>query len=175
MFNVEEYINFMRDNADIPHKSKYHEESFIDHVYGVILQVIDTKLPTDNRVLLLAAALHDIRKPYTIKVVDGNATFHNHENVCDADLIQFLDKSDKDFYHVLRLINHHMIPYYMKGPEPWASEACYNLSEFILNNGSYMGSILLMLNEFDSKSKNHLTEKQRKRVESYLILNTRGG
>ena len=171
MFKVEEYIRFMRENANMPHKSKYHTESYIDHVYGVIMGAMDTNLSYDNRLLVLSAALHDIGKPRTVKVVNGNARFYGHENVSDIDLEKFLDKSDKDFNSVMTLIQNHMLPYAMKGPEPWASEACHTMYGFIINNGSWMGSLLLMLNEFDQTAKHDLDEKQRRRVEAYLMLN----
>lgn len=109
MKNLENLFRFFRDNKDLPHKSKYHQEGYGEHCLLTIASALDADA---SRPVLLAAALCDIAKPRTYKFdLLGNAYFDGHENVTVGELSQFLPLSDKDFYYVQALINYHMMPF----------------------------------------------------------------
>lgn len=112
-----EIIDFLQENKDIPHKSKYHRETYYEHCMLVLNNAIEMGA---DRPTLIAAALHDIAKPRTQgfnKI--GDACFYGHENVTEEEVAQFIPKEDKDFGQVVVLIQCHMLPYQVNGPDPW--------------------------------------------------------
>ena len=121
MFNLTQFLDWLYEaDKDTPHTSRYHKESFYEHTIAVAYEATLTK---PSRRLYLAALLHDIGKPETLVIRDGKgSTFYNHET--HLDLIKtFLTEDDEDYEDVCNLIKYHMLPYTMKGPDPWRTEA----------------------------------------------------
>lgn len=149
-FYGKKFLEFMRDNKDIPHVSKYHVEDYTSHVMLVVHNVAHL----NDRTLTLAAILHDIAKPRTVVVRPGKgATFYGHEKVARKELIQFLSEDDPDFEEVYDIIQAHMLPFAIRGPEPYATDAMKKLDRFIRSNSSATVARLFALNDADSKSK----------------------
>ena len=114
MFNSAALLGFFQANANLPHISKYHCESYIQHCLLVIGEI--SKL-TDNNVLILAAALHDIAKPRTQGINKrGEPCFYGHEEITDEELSQFLSMDDPRYLKVKNLIACHMVPYKILDP-----------------------------------------------------------
>lgn len=114
MFNSILLLSFFQSNANLPHISKYHCESYIQHCLLVIDEI--SKL-TDNNVLILAAALHDIAKPRTQGINKrGEPCFYGHEEINDEELSQFLSMDDHRYLGVKNLIKCHMVPYKILDP-----------------------------------------------------------
>lgn len=109
MFNSSLLLAFYNEHQDIPHVSKYHHESYVQHALLVVDEM--SKLTSDST-LLLAAALHDIAKPRTQGINKlGEPCFYGHEEISDDELSQFLSEDDSRYEQVKRLIRCHMAPY----------------------------------------------------------------
>lgn len=82
-------------------------------VYTHILFVVDAA-PADNRVVRLAALFHDIGKPRTRVVVDGEGTFYNHE-IVGAEMARVaMDRlrfPGETIDAVVNLVRNHMFDY----------------------------------------------------------------
>lgn len=122
MFLLEKYYAFISDNSNIPHKSKFHSEEFVEHIADVLEYVVDTVnianedglavySESDKRILMLAALLHDIGKPATVFVDrDGNARFYSHE-VISGIMVDDFFVDDPDCEVVKNLVVCHMLPF----------------------------------------------------------------
>jgi len=90
-------------------QNRYHAYDVYEHT----LRTLDYA-PRENRVVRLAALLHDVGKPRTRRVVDGEGTFYNHEHV-GADLTrEILDRlrfSRAERDEVVHLVAEHMFHY----------------------------------------------------------------
>jgi tRNA nucleotidyltransferase (CCA-adding enzyme) len=82
-------------------------------VYEHTLRALDAA-PPEKPLVRLAALLHDVAKPRTRRVVDGEGTFYDHQNVGAAMSEAILDRlrfSRSDRNHVTRLVREHMFHY----------------------------------------------------------------
>lgn len=114
MFNSVALLDFFQSNANLPHISKYHRESYIQHCLLVTHEM--AKL-TDDNVMMLAATLHDIAKPRTQGINKrGEPCFYGHEEISDEELSQFLSLDDPRYMKVKNLIMCHMVPYKILDP-----------------------------------------------------------
>lgn len=122
MFELKKFLDWLHEASEAtPHQSRYHQESLYAHTISVAYNAVLSYYP--SRRLYLAALLHDIGKPETVVVRDEKgATFYGHENHLNM-VKKFLTKDDEDYNDVCDLIRYHMLPYTMKGPEPWRSKA----------------------------------------------------
>ena len=121
MFDLKKFLEWLdKTSKGMPHTSRYHQESFSEHTIAVAYNVVLT-YPT--RRLYLAALLHDIGKPETLAIrnIQGS-TFYDHETHLDL-VKEFLSEDDEDYDDVCDLIRCHMLPYKMKGPDPWKTIA----------------------------------------------------
>ena len=168
MFYIDKFIKFMNDNRYIPHMSRYHSETFYDHVYGVVLSC--KKSGVRYRPLIIACALHDIAKPRTVVVrPDKGATFYGHEDITVDELAEFLDEDDDDFDEVYNLIKLHMKPYTTKGPEPWATRARQDLLEYENSHGQNAMNMLKLLNNFDEQANHPITYFESEEAKAWLV------
>ena len=159
MFNFNKFKEFMMMNMNIPHTSKYHKESFIDHV----MMMVDEAFSSGNRPLIIATMLHDIGKPdcHIERPGKGN-TFYNHEKVGEEMVKLFLTEDDHDYKQVCFMVRNHMVPFQANGPEPWASYAQKQLIQFITENDPMWISNLFHLHKLDiqaSKRDNWYNDK----------------
>lgn len=77
------------------------------------LDALDT-CPSTDPVVRLATLLHDISKPQTQKVIDGNITFYNHEVVgarVAKNIAARLKLSKKNQDRIFTLVRYHMFHY----------------------------------------------------------------
>lgn len=82
-------------------------------VYTHILFVVDSA-PADKRLVRLGALFHDIGKPRTRVVVDGEGTFYNHEVVGAEMTRQIMGRlrySGQEIDAVVNLVRNHMFNY----------------------------------------------------------------
>jgi len=109
MFNSSALFNYFESNKELPHVSIYHREGYMEHCLLVIYEMSKW---TDDPMLMVAAALHDIAKPRTQALNKrGEPCFYNHEKLTDEEIEVFLTKDDIRFDYVKALIWCHMIPY----------------------------------------------------------------
>jgi poly(A) polymerase/tRNA nucleotidyltransferase (CCA-adding enzyme) len=95
------------------------------HIYQVYEHNVLTlkNCPSDKWTVRLAALLHDVAKPKTRKVIDGVATFYNHEYVGAKMTSRIMDRlkfSNEDKDIVVNLVKNHMF-YYQVGEVTAAS------------------------------------------------------
>jgi tRNA nucleotidyltransferase (CCA-adding enzyme) len=86
------------------------------HIYGVFdhLMLSLKNCPSTEWQVRLAALLHDVGKPKTRRVVDGEATFYNHEMMGAKMATKIMDRlrfSRADSDRVVNLIRNHMFYY----------------------------------------------------------------
>jgi len=82
-------------------------------VYDHILRAVDSA-PRENLRVRLAALFHDLAKPRTLKVVDGQGTFRGHESVgatMAEDVMSRLRFSRDEIRDVSHLVAQHMFHY----------------------------------------------------------------
>ena len=65
---------------------------------------------------------------------------------------EFLTEDDPDYDQVVFLVREHMLPFQIKGPEPWASYAQKQLIGFASQKPSIWIANLFYLNELDKIS-----------------------
>lgn len=149
MFDLYKFLDWLYEvNKDTPHQSRYHHESFYQHTIAV---AYNATLMHPSRRLFIAAVLHDIGKPETVMIRDGKgATFYNHETHLDL-IKEFLSEDDEDYEGVCNLIRYHMLPYTMKGPDPWKTNAEQTFTELIRTYGTDFIMELLILHNCDMK------------------------
>ena len=161
-----EIQDFLKENENIPHKSKYHRETYYEHCMLVLNNAIEMDA---NRPTLIAAALHDIAKPRTQgfnKI--GDACFYGHENVTEEEVANFIPKEDKDFGQVVALIQCHMYPYQVNGPDLWGEKARVALAEAIEKYGALYENFeknLNLLHECDERGTVRTKEQEVNMVE----------
>ena len=98
-------------------QNRYHAHD----VYKHTLLTLD-QAPRDNLRVRLAALLHDVGKPRTRKIVDGEGSFYDHENVgakLTKNIMERLKFSRSDREHVTHLVKQHMFHY----TEDWSDAA----------------------------------------------------
>lgn len=92
------------------HNSPYHREGSVWTHTCMVYAVIKVMHP-DNKVLLIAAILHDIGKIKTKIIKDnGNHSFHGHEGVSvflATDILPFFDLTRQERIDILRVISLH--------------------------------------------------------------------
>mgnify|MGYP004467606691 CR=1 FL=1 len=130
MFRADFARYYYEDFSKLPHTSKYHFESYYEHVMLVVAEAqrLAQGRPEDD-VVVLAACLHDINKPLTQgfnKV--GGACFYGHELVRDADISVFLSKEDRRYERAMALIRCHMFPYNVAREHPDDLEAAIKVA-----------------------------------------------
>ena len=150
-FNHEKFRSFMMANKDLPHTSKYHAETFFQHVMCMVQFVNYTA--EYNRALIMATGRDDIGKPSAHVYREGKGnTFYGHEETGATMVKEFLTEDDPDYDQVVFLVREHMLPFQIKGPEPWASYAQKQLIEFASQKPSIWIANLFYLNELDEIS-----------------------
>ena len=149
MFNLYKFLDWLYEaNKTTPHTSHHHKESFYAHTIAVAYNAVCT-LP--SRRLYIAALLHDIGKPETLAIhEEKGSTFYNHESHINM-VKEFLSEDDEDYYDVCNLIQYHMIPYTMKGPDPWKSVAEQTFMNNIRTHDTSFMRDLLTLHMCDMK------------------------
>jgi len=117
-FLTEEICRFDQENS-------HHKDTLGKHMYNTSWQVINKyanrDLLKDSDLVVVAAKLHDIGKPFTktflnhLGEVDSDAHYYNHENVGAYDILQLRDGySDSEIINISTLVNLHMMPYSWK-------------------------------------------------------------
>ena len=149
MFSLYRFLDWLYEvDKDTPHTSRYHKESLYEHTIAV---AYEAALTNPSRRLFLAALLHDIGKPETLVVREGKgSTFYNHETHLDM-IKYFLTEDDVDYVDVCDLITFHMIPYTMKGPDPWRMKAVHTFNALTKAKGAAFMQDLMVLHECDMK------------------------
>lgn len=149
MFTLFQFLDWLYEvDKDTPHTSRYHKESFYMHTIAVAYEATLTK---PSRRLYIAALLHDIGKPETLVIRDGKgSTFYNHATHLDL-ISTFLDEDAEDYEDVCNLIKYHMLPYTMKGPDPWRSTAEQRFLEITRNHDASFIRDLMTLHMCDMK------------------------
>lgn len=98
------------------------------HRYDVLTHSLFAcdEAPAERRWVRLAALFHDVAKPRTRQVVDGEATFYGHDalgaEMTDA-ILRRLRFSNEDREAVVRLVRHHLFQY----REEWTDAAVRRL------------------------------------------------
>ena len=92
------------------HNSPYHREGSVWTHTCMVYAAIKAMHP-DNKVLLIAAILHDLGKIKTKIIKDnGNHSFHGHEGVSvflATDILPFFDLTQQERIDILRVISLH--------------------------------------------------------------------
>ena len=144
MYNIEHpYERLM----DFSHDTPYHTMSVGKHLeraYDIMKQI------TNDKVMLKAAELHDIGKPFCKKFLEeeNRARFLNHANVGSYDAMfygKFLKFSEDELIDLCNLIQFHMRIYDIKDNE----KAAEKLKSTV---GERMYYKLLMLNIADKEA-----------------------
>lgn len=86
-----------------------------DRTYDIGEHLILTMkhIPSADPIVKLAGLLHDVGKPKTLKIKDGNTTFYHHEHVGAVivkEIAQRLRLSKKDSDKLFKLVRFHMFP-----------------------------------------------------------------
>ena len=100
----------------IPELEDGHIEQNRHHIYSVFKHsVLSLKFcPNSDWQVRLAALLHDIGKPKTKKIINGEGTFYNHEIVgakMTKKIMERLKFSNEDTDRVVNLVRNHMFYY----------------------------------------------------------------
>lgn len=100
------YENLM----DFPHDTPYHKLTVGEHMKKTyeIMQLL-----TSNKVLLKAAELHDIGKPFCKEIIEeeGRARYYNHANVGSYEAMfyaKYAKFNKEETYQLINLIQFHM-------------------------------------------------------------------
>lgn len=150
MFNFEKFMEWLEEADKVtPHESRYHKETFYQHV----VSVGSMASKYGDRALFIASLLHDVGKPATVKYREGKGyTFYNHETAGGDIINQFLTEDDEDYQTIVDLVRWHMLPYQLKGPEPFKSYAEKQLLSLVQTHDSAFISRLFALHQFDDDS-----------------------
>jgi tRNA nucleotidyltransferase (CCA-adding enzyme) len=85
----------------------HHAEPVFDH----LLRCLDASVElTDDPMLRLATLTHDIAKPHTKKIINGDATFYKHEVVGASIMYNWMKTykfSRKECEYVSKMVRHH--------------------------------------------------------------------
>ncbi|MCM8805217.1 MAG: CCA tRNA nucleotidyltransferase [Candidatus Omnitrophica bacterium] len=123
------------------------------------LQVLDnTARLTKNPVIRIAALLHDIGKPKTLKIENGKVSFHRHEIVGAKKSLAVCERlkiSQKDAETVSLLIKYHLRPHLLAKENPTDNA----LARFIREIGTHMKSLFIIA-QADITSKNEKKVKE---------------
>ena len=87
----------------------FHDFDVLDHLYYAC-----DGAPAEKLNVRLAALFHDIGKPATKKIIDGNITFYNHEKIgakLTQEILMRLKFPNSVIDDVCHLINEHMFNY----------------------------------------------------------------
>lgn len=99
MLYKEALKNFLIENKDMPHTSKYHAETYIQHVLCMVEKAIS--IQPNNRALIVAVYCHDIGKPACHRFIEGkDNTFYNHEAKGADMLSTFVTTDDPDYAQI---------------------------------------------------------------------------
>jgi len=131
------------------------------------LQVLDnTAALTKNSTLRIAALLHDIGKPRTLKVENGKVSFHRHELVganMSVKVCKKLKISQKETEIIEHLIRYHLRPHLLAKENPTDNA----LARFIREVGTNMKGLFIIA-QSDITSKNEKKVKQAREKIVYL-------
>lgn len=94
--------------SNLDENVKGHKNNFY-HTMGVLKNVCDSD--NDNFEMRVVAIFHDIGKPSTKKYIDGDWTFHNHENVSAEMFLKIMKRwkitDEKFINYCYRMIKFH--------------------------------------------------------------------
>ncbi len=135
--------NFYNKNKNLPHISNYHVEDYYQHVMLVLGNALADETASEQ--LIEAAALHDIGKPETFGYnKKGFPCFYGHEKSGEA-----MKKASPSSAYVEELINAHMLPFAIEGPEPYASKAREALNAYKARLGEKFIEDVYKLHSYD--------------------------
>lgn len=142
--------------ANLREKRTRHPcKELFDHT----LQVLDnTASLTRNQIIRLAALLHDIGKPRTLKVENNKVSFHRHEIVganMSIKVCERLKISQKDAEIVYHLVKYHLRPHLLAKENPTDNA----IARFIREIGSNIKALFIIA-QADITSKNEKKVKQ---------------
>ncbi len=90
---------------------KQNSHHNFDTVFDHLLRCLDASVEfTDNPMLRLATLTHDIAKPHTKKIINGDATFHKHEVVGATIMYEWMKTykfSRKECEYVSKMVRNH--------------------------------------------------------------------
>ena len=115
--DLEKLVNHFMENAGVPHVCSYHKEAYDVHCLCVIgYAIAKYEAGEVSEELLLAACLHDVKKPQKASVgKDGQAHFYGHEHVTDEELAVFINPEYHNFARVAELVRGHSLPWQKAG------------------------------------------------------------
>ena len=91
--------------------SLQNKEHAFSSVFDHLCRCVDAcKGKKYTPMLKLATLFHDVAKPHTRKVIDGDATFHNHEVVGASLVYNWMKEykfSTSDIQYVVKMVRHH--------------------------------------------------------------------
>ncbi|MCX7704772.1 MAG: CCA tRNA nucleotidyltransferase [bacterium] len=136
--------------ANLREKNTKHPcKELFDHT----LQVLDNAASlTRNHAIRVAALLHDIGKPRTLKVNNGKVSFHRHEIVganMSLKVCERLKISQKEAEIIYNLIKYHLRPHLLAKENPTDNA----LARFIREIGTNMKGLFIIA-QADITSKN---------------------
>ncbi|HOC02366.1 MAG TPA: HD domain-containing protein [bacterium] len=142
--------------ASLKEKKTHHPcKELFEHT----LQVLDnTAKLTKSPALRIAALLHDIGKPKTLKVENGKVSFHRHEIVGAKACLKICDRlklSQKDTEIISRIIKYHLRPHLLAKENPKDNA----LARFIREIGPDMKGLFIIA-QADITSQNQKKVKQ---------------
>lgn len=88
-------------------QNKHHKDTVFEHLCYCVDQCKGKKY---TPMLKLATLFHDIAKPHTKKIINGDATFHNHEVVGATIVYNWMKDykfSNADIQYVVKMVRHH--------------------------------------------------------------------
>lgn len=142
--------------ADLKEKKAEHPcKDLFEHTLKTLDNVSKR---TKNVYIRLATLLHDIGKPYTLKIENGKVSFHRHEFVGERmayNICKRLKISEENAKFIGRLIRFHLRPHLLAKENPTDSA----LRRFIREIGKDMKG-LFILAKSDLTSKNELKIKE---------------
>lgn len=152
--DLRKLVDFFDTNADILHKSRYHQEGFKTHcllVVGAMLEEYEAGNVSEEAVV--AACLHDIAKPRTAALNKRNeACFYGHENVTSEEFTEFLDPNYPGFGNAVDLVHGHMLPLGIgeNTPEPFRGRNQEQLNSLLARHDKQFERDLMILSDCDS-------------------------
>lgn len=142
------------------------KEKRTDHpckdLFPHVLKTLDNvSKRTKNVYIRLATLLHDIGKPYTLRIENGKVTFHRHEFVGEKmayKICKRLKIGEENTKFIQRLIRNHLRPHLLAKENPTDRA----LRRFIREIGKDMKGLFLL-------AKSDLTSKNELRVKEALL------
>ena len=119
-----------------------HRYEVFDHIIAAVQASADQEAPFEVR---LAALLHDIGKPRSMRIRDGEPTFYSHEIISEKmarEILQRLKCSNEEIEKTAILIREHMFNY----SDEWSDSA---VRRFLLRVGRENLSYLFALRRAD--------------------------